>query len=246
MTKYHSREERAAAKNAQKAAWRKANPEAAKAKDHAKYLRRRDKTLAQQKTYRDAHAEQVRSQKKTYYEHNRDEISARRKEKYTGHDEKEKAARRAYYDANKEKLRAAYKQYHLANRERVLARKAARRHSTRQNTPWRAFLRSARWSAQNKGLEFDLTEAWAAARWTGHCEMSGIAFDLSRPEGKRGILALAPSIDRIDSTKGYTRNNCRFVLFCVNALKNVGTDDDVFRIALGIVNTLRPVLPMVS
>jgi len=41
----------------------------------------------------------------------------------------------------------------------------------------------------------------------------------------------SPSIDRIDNSKAYTPDNCRFVLNCVNSFKHDGTDADIYRIA---------------
>ena len=52
----------------------------------------------------------------------------------------------------------------------------------------------------------------------GRCEVTGIEFDLSRPEsGSQNPLA--PSIDRIDSSLGYTEGNVQVVLFAFNAFK---------------------------
>lgn len=38
-------------------------------------------------------------------------------------------------------------------------------------------------------------------------------------------------MDRIDSSKGYTQDNCRFILFAVNSFKGVGTDALMLEIA---------------
>jgi hypothetical protein len=97
--------------------------------------------------------------------------------------------------------------------------------------PWKYLLQSRRYDARNKNLPFDLTNEWAAARWTGKCEITGIAFGLN---GKRGPFPFSPSVDRIDPTKGYTQDNCRFVLWGCNAIKGVGTDADMYKIACAI------------
>lgn len=57
------------------------------------------------------------------------------------------------------------------------------------------------------------------ARSDGRCELTGIAFTDERPRGcKRAPFA--PSIDRIDHTKGYSFANCRLVCFGVNVALN--------------------------
>lgn len=97
--------------------------------------------------------------------------------------------------------------------------------------PWNYLLTSRRSEAQRKNIPFTLTQEWASKRWTGCCEMSGIAF---RVHGKKGPHPFSPSIDQIIIGKGYTPENSRFVLLGINALKGVGTDADVVEIVRAI------------
>jgi hypothetical protein len=131
-----------------------------------------------------------------------------------------------YYARNRVKrLQASKKRYHeLASTESV--------------TPWHTLLASAKVRAAKKGLAFDLTTEWAEARWTGCCELTGIEFRSSR--GRQGIGMYAASLDRIDSSRGYTQDNCRFVLGAVNMMKSIGTDADVISIAQAIVRNAAP------
>jgi hypothetical protein len=63
-----------------------------------------------------------------------------------------------------------------------------------------------------KGLECTLTTTWVEDRKrAGVCELSGLPF--TQGSGRDPFLA---SIDRIDNAKGYTPDNCRMVLFCLN------------------------------
>jgi hypothetical protein len=48
----------------------------------------------------------------------------------------------------------------------------------------------------------------------GRCEISGLPFDLEQNES-RGPFR--PSVDRIDSLKGYTKENCRVIIWALNA-----------------------------
>lgn len=104
----------------------------------------------------------------------------------------------------------------------------------RTQTPWRALLWYAKDRARRAGLSFDLTEEWAINRWTGRCEMSDLPFQVGL-EGHQRVI-WAPSIDRIEPEKGYTQDNCRFVLFAINSFKHAASDDDIYLIAEAPIN----------
>jgi hypothetical protein len=137
----------------------------------------------------------------------------------------------------------------LKHNTRILARRKAqpewyrknesryyRTYRTKQisSKPWRYLLQSAHLRAKEKGMPFDLTNEWAAARWTGRCEITGLAF---LKNAVRGPHPYSPTVDRIAPSKGYTQDNTRFIIWGCNAIKGVGTDADMHRIAKHIVIT---------
>jgi hypothetical protein len=67
----------------------------------------------------------------------------------------------------------------------------------------------------------------------GVCELTGLAFDMSvrsrRPE------LYTPSIDRIAPGLGYTKENCRLVLFAVNLWMKDFTVESILPIAEALV-----------
>jgi len=67
----------------------------------------------------------------------------------------------------------------------------------------------------------------------GHCQLTGLPFDFM-PTNKTYKNPHAPSLDRIDSQKGYTKENCRIVLSAVNDA--LGEYDD--EIALPILEAM--------
>lgn len=69
----------------------------------------------------------------------------------------------------------------------------------------------AKQRCKEKGWTCDLRRDWVMARIAAGCELTGSPFDLS---SKRGPLV--PSIDRIDSSKGYTADNCRVIVLALN------------------------------
>ena len=76
--------------------------------------------------------------------------------------------------------------------------------------------------AKKKKIPFGLDYQWVLQQWVqqdGCCSLTKIPFDLTiydyyihNPH--------SPSIDRIDTKLGYTKNNCRLILWCVNASIN--------------------------
>lgn len=106
-----------------------------------------------------------------------------------------------------------------------------------EKRPWRYMFQSRRLDAKNRGLEFSLTDEWAQARWTGACEITNLRF---RPGGvgRAGPNPFSPSIDRIDQSIGYTKENCRFVLFAINGFRGAGTDEQMYTIALALVTNM--------
>lgn len=88
-------------------------------------------------------------------------------------------------------------------------------------------LRAARSRACRHGFELSIDLAWVEQRLeAGVCEVSGIPFvtdALRHP--------FLPSLDRVDSSRGYTPDNCRAILWMLNAAKQE-LPEAVFRLAL--------------
>ena len=65
---------------------------------------------------------------------------------------------------------------------------------------------------------------WLIERSKGRCELTGLPFVLGKWK-KATRNPMAPSIDRINSRRGYLPDNCRVVLLCVNlAMSEWGTE----------------------
>lgn len=85
--------------------------------------------------------------------------------------------------------------------------------------------------ALKKGLEFSISHSDLIQRYDrfgGICCVSGIKFSCKESSFYR--RPFAPSIDRIDSSIGYTPENTRLVCYAVNAAKNEWTDAILLRI----------------
>lgn len=125
-----------------------------------------------------------------------------------------------------EHVKAKQREYYRKNNSnKKYQQKTSRIEWTRN---WRALPKTrailiyqgAKQRATKKGLDFDLEVEWILAKLeTGVCELSGMPFNFGyetsrQNPGKKNPHS--PSIDRVDSTKGYTKDNCRIVLWAVN------------------------------
>lgn len=87
---------------------------------------------------------------------------------------------------------------------------------------------SARNRAAKKKIDFNLTQEYLYQLWAeqnGLCAISGI-----KMETETGIVISNPykaSLDRIDSSKGYTMGNVQLVCGKINLMKHQGTLEDL-------------------
>ncbi len=170
---------------------------------------------------------EMNAARKARYHANREAICEKARRDRQENPDKWKAKDREDYQRNKEahnKRAAKYKKSHPE-----VGTKSYR--TAREKRPWEWPLINARGRSQKKGFAFDLTREWCEAKWTGTCALSGLPFSF----GSQDHHPFSPSIDRIESSKGYTQDNCRFVLFAVNSFKGTGTDEQMLEIANALI-----------
>jgi hypothetical protein len=108
----------------------------------------------------------------------------------------------AYYEANKGRRRAQQQSHE-------------RRYLRTPEGRAKSLVKNARARARAFGREFSINaDTITAALVRGTCAVSGIPFVLDA-HGV-GQHPLSPSIDRIDSSRGYTDDNVRVVVWAVN------------------------------
>jgi hypothetical protein len=173
----------------------------------------------------------------------REEQNRHRNERYYAGRENILARQRAWRAENPEKARAKDRTKYERNKAKHIARTSAYRkahpgirqqeyRNARNKQPRANPLMAARHRSLKKSFSFDLTREWAEQNWTGTCAVTGLPFEF----GTSRAYPFAPSIDRKDSALGYTKDNCRFVLFAVNSFKGVGTDEQMLKIATALVD----------
>lgn len=92
---------------------------------------------------------------------------------------------------------------------------------------------SARSRAKNTGLDFSISLEWLDQQNLEHCPILKQPFHwrADYSASKATPDPLAPSIDRIDSSKGYTPDNCWVISHRMNAMKNNSTYRELFTLA---------------
>ena len=87
-------------------------------------------------------------------------------------------------------------------------------------------------------IDYNLDQEWIHDRMLKGCSLTGIKFDLNAVDGR--LNPMGPSIDRIDSTMGYLKSNCRVILFCLNAFKSTMSDDEMYSVAKKLIGNFKP------
>lgn len=101
-------------------------------------------------------------------------------------------------------------------------------------------LSSAKKRAKEKGFECDLTVEWIEEKLkAGVCEVTGLEFDVSGDERReRSRNPRMPSLDRIDSSKGYTKDNVQVVIWIYNQAKGEWRHDEFMMLVKALAKPL--------
>lgn len=102
--------------------------------------------------------------------------------------------------------------------------------------PYRRLFSEARLRSRKKKIAFDLDQEWLKARLAacrGRCEQTGVHLLLPGHGGRTSPWSV--TLDRIDSRKGYTKDNVQIVCWSYNVAKATFTDADVMKMARAMV-----------
>ena len=145
----------------------------------------------------------------------RDCVNDYYKESYKKDPTADNAKSKRWNERNKEARNKYFKEYRVQNQETCIRGR---------------ILTGSRHRSVKKNLPFDLTKEWLTAKLeSGKCERTGITFVYE------GHSAFNPSVDRIDSAKGYTQDNCQIVCKMYNLAKNVWSDADVLDMSKALI-----------
>ena len=140
---------------------------------------------------------------------------------------------RKYYEKNREKAIADAKAYYAANKEHVVARIKVYRAENHEmlkakdrayyrNKYRKRMLSHAKTRSRLYGIELDITIDDIVIPDT--CPLLGLPLYIS--EGRKSVKNNSPSLDRIDSSKGYVKGNVWVISHRANTIKSDATLDE--------------------
>lgn len=172
--------------------------------------------------WRDANKEHLATYKREYNQKNKERVLTKKREWRERTTAQRAKSYREWHDQNRARKYSQNLAWRRTNKERI----AEYTRIYADEKPWISLLATARKRCKGSGLEYSLTMEWFKSRWTGRCELSGL--ELVRGNGKQHMRS--PTIDRIDPSKGYTPENCRFVCLALNAMRGDGTDAEMMEL----------------
>ncbi len=143
-----------------------------------------------------------------------------------------------FYKRSRSKCKACIAAHNKTKYDENMADASKRREKIKYNLAYqkkhvfRYRVAAARRRATEKGLSFSVTEEYIRTlheRQKGKCFYSGIAFDDSAKH-------YTWSIDRIDSSKGYTEDNVVLATSIVNTMKNNLSVDEFMTVVRAVVH----------
>jgi len=145
--------------------------------------------------------------KKQYYQENKERIKAKVKARALEKKEEIAATNKRRYQANKEQICTERRSYNLAN-------------------PNKLMLIRSRERAKKLGIEHSIT--LEDIHIPDKCPIFGLHLESSKHHD------CSPSLDRIDSSKGYTPGNVWVISNRANRIKNDATPDELIRLARAV------------
>lgn len=142
---------------------------------------------------------------------------------YEKHKEKVKAKANQYYKDNTEKVLETVEKYRNENRELLRVKdKAYYRRSTEVR-----MLGAARHRAKTAGMEFNIERE--DIKIPKYCPLLGV--ELKVADGQKVVKYNSPSLDRIDSSKGYIKGNVWVISMKANSMKSNSSFEEFFMMA---------------
>lgn len=171
-------------------------------------------------------------------EERREARLASKRKYYLNHKEKCLAKSKIYSQTNKERtkqrsierkeeLKIYRRSYFLKNKEKLYMKRNAYRNRTRLEDKTSEMLSVAKYRAKKRNLEFNITKD--DIKIPEYCPLLNIKLDLEINDKD-----YRPSIDRIDSSKGYTKDNIWVISFKANRFKSDATIEEILLMAKNI------------
>tara|TARA_Y100000034_G_scaffold112912_1_gene147353 strand:- start:258 stop:644 length:387 start_codon:yes stop_codon:yes gene_type:complete len=99
-------------------------------------------------------------------------------------------------------------------------------------------LKNARSRAAKKNIPFDITRKYIKdifENQNGECYYSGLSLNIVKGDPMVAIDPLKMTLDCIDPSKGYVMGNVAWCAYCVNALKQRMSEEELINICKAVV-----------
>lgn len=157
--------------------------------------------------------------------------------KYFTEEEQKEAKRkhkRTHYKKHRDQELARARENYIKYKERITNNRENRRQLAQTDIKIliSEMTSSAKSKAKRRGIEFELTKCDIEQLFInskGRCALSGLPLDTTYHS------KLKASVDRIDSTKGYSVDNIQLVATCVNVAKNSLTQEQFIAMCKAVV-----------
>ncbi len=130
----------------------------------------------------------------------------------------QKEKKKAYQEAHPEQFAEYYRVY-------------------RERHPERSLFRAARDRAKKRNLEFNLE--YSDIVIPDYCPVLGIKIIPTAGRGTPGGKLNSPSLDRIDNSKGYTKDNVQVISHQANSMKFTATKEELLKFAEWVLETYK-------
>lgn len=142
----------------------------------------------------------------------------------------EKEKHKLYYQQNRDKILNKMKLDYPSKPKRIITREQrdklnSKRKEIRKSSPEIALYREAKNRAKRKGLEFSIELKDIII--TPVCPI--LLIPLIVGDGK--LTKNSPSLDRVDNSKGYTKNNVMVISHLANTMKSSANKEELLRFA---------------
>lgn len=135
--------------------------------------------------------------------------------------------RREHYLARQEYYKQQNKEWRDANKEHRAAHAAKKHRERKEKNPALYLWKYAKARCAYTGMAFDLCVDDIVI--PDVCPYFKTAFVMTNKQ-------LAASLDRIDSTKGYTKDNIRVISYMANRMKSNATEEQLIAFAKGVLD----------
>jgi hypothetical protein len=112
------------------------------------------------------------------------------------------------------------KEYYIKNRDRILNRK--------KNDRWNDRIKHAKARANKMGFDFNLDREFLDSIATEYCPILNLKLSYTE---NTVIQDNSATIDRIDNTKGYTKDNIQILSYLANRMKSNASDNELLAFA---------------